>query len=208
MLFRGSDTNISMIVRHADTVFVRPEKREPLWMLNGPRRNVFVATCRIYQRDDFPLNEMRLMAENYVLCNGFDGMGDCGANLYPLKRPAGGFYIPAAGAGTGWATTYWSGGRSTLALLYPGPDGPVATERYEMLREGLELCEAVIFLKNTLAKKRDRLSPDLQQRAERYLREREVAYSHVAFRVRYLQAAEDAKLLALAGEVARELGKK
>jgi hypothetical protein len=148
---------------------------------------------------------MRLLAENYVLLNGFDGLGDFGANLYPLKKPAGGYYIPAAGAGTGWS----GDNRSTLSLLYPGPDGPVATERFEALREGLELCEAVMFVKHALAKKRALLSSDLQQRAERYLSERDFFYPRLAFRVRYLQAAEDARLLDLAGEVAQALtGKK
>jgi hypothetical protein len=231
MLFRGSDTNLAMIVRHSDTVYVSPrmgvqtapkevkigwaeeaqskiymraEDRQPLWLLDGPRRNTFTFGCRMYQRDDFPLSDMRLLAENYVLLNGFDGLGDFGANLFPMKKPAGGYYIPAAGAGTGWAGDY----RSTLALLYPGPDGPVATERFEALREGLELCEAVMFVKNALAKQRTLLSSDLQQRAERYLSERDFHYPRLDFHVRYLQAAEDARLLDLAGELAKELAKK
>jgi hypothetical protein len=235
MLFLGSDTNVAMIVRHSDTVYVAPrmgaqtakevkigggvhapideagkihmraQDRHPLWLLDGPRRNTFSFGCRMYQRDESPLNDMRLLAENYVLFNGFDGLGDFGANLYPLKKPAGGYYIPAAGAGTGWA----GDNRSTLALLYPGPDGPVATERFEALREGLQLCEAVMFVKHALAKKRELLSSDLQQRTERYLRDRDLHYPRLAFRVRYMQAAEDAKLLDLASEVAREMaGKK
>jgi len=232
MLFRGSDTNLAMVVRHSDTVYVRPrmgtqtapmegkipwgveeaqskvymraQDRHPLWFLDGPRRNTFTFGCRMYQRDEFPLNDMRLLAENYVLFNGFDGLGDFGANLYPLKKPAGGYYIPAAGAGTGWSSDY----RSTLALLYPGPDGPVATERFEALREGLELCEAVMFVKNALAKKRELLSPDLRQRAERYLSERDFHYPRLDFHVRYMQADTDAKLLDMAGEVARELAQK
>jgi hypothetical protein len=231
MLFLGSDTNTVMLVRHADTVYVRPrmgaptqpqsqhiatkvggdwgsleihlraQDRHPLWLLDAPRRNTFSFGCRLFQFDSTPLNDLRLLAENYILCNGYDGMGDFGANLYPIRSPAGSYYCTGAGAGTGWAGDV----RSTLSLLYPGPDGPVATERFEMLREGMELCEAVIFVKGALAKKRDLLSPDLQQRAARYLRERELAYSRVAIRVRDLSAMEDAKLLDFAGEVAREL---
>jgi hypothetical protein len=124
MLFLGSDANLAMIVRHSDTVYVVPrmgaqtapkavkiawadeaqskihmraEDRQPLWLLDGPRRNTFTFGCRMYQRYEFPLNDMRLLAENYVLLNGFDGLGDFGANLYPLKKPAGGYYIPPAG---------------------------------------------------------------------------------------------------------------
>jgi len=208
MLFRGSDSNTVMTVRHADTVMNFPNPNsQPM-----PRRNTFAFNCRLFQRDDFPLNDQRNVAEKYALYNGYDGVGDFGANLFPLKKPVGGYYVHGAGSGTGWAVDpiYKTGAsRSTLALLYPGADGPVATERFEMLREGLELCEAVIFVRNALAKKPSPLSPDLQQRAERYLRERETACSRVAFRARYLQAAEDARLLDLAGEVAREIeGKK
>jgi hypothetical protein len=202
MLFRGSDTNTVMIVRHADTVYGGPGgSPEP-----PPRRNTLTFGCRLYQFDSSPLNELRLLPENYVLNQGYDGLGDFGANLYPLKRPVGGYYVPAAGAGTGWA----GDGRSTLALLYPGPDGPVATERFEMLREGIELCEAVSFVRNTLTKDKKSavLSPHLRQRAERYLRERTIIYPRLVFRVRYLSAVEDAKLLDLAGEVARELERK
>ncbi len=231
MLFQGSDTNLAMVVRHSDTVYVWPrmgtqtapkeenlvwakegaskiymraQDRHPLWLLDGPRRNTFTYGCRLHQRDDFPLNDMRLLAENYALNNGFDGLGDFGANLYPLKKPVGGYYIPAAGAGTGWSSDY----RSTLALLYPGPDGPVATERFEALREGLELCEAVVSIRSALAKKRELLSADLQQRAERFISERDLHYPRLDFHVRYMQADTDAKLLDMAGEVARELEQK
>ena len=40
------------------------------------------------------------------------------------------------------------------SLLYPGPDGPVATERYEMFREGLELSEAILYVQNAIHKKK------------------------------------------------------
>jgi hypothetical protein len=203
MVFKGTATN--MIVRHADTVYVATRGREPLWALDQPRRNVFINNCRNYQREEYPLYRMRTLIENYGVNNGYDGVGDFGANLFPLKRPVGGYYIPAAGAGTGWSSDH----RSTLALLYPGPDGPVATERYEMLREGAEVCETFLFVRNALAKKKDLLSPGLQQRIDRYAMEREAAINRAAFRVRYMPSVEDEKLLDLAGEVARELeGKK
>jgi hypothetical protein len=203
MVFKGTATN--MIVRHADTIYVGASGRQPLWALDQPRRNVFINNCRNYQREEYPLHRMRTLIENYGVNNGYDGVGDFGANLFPLKRPAGGYYIPAAGAGTGWASDH----RSTLALLYPGDNGPVATERFEMLREGAEVCEAFLFVRHALAKKKELLSPDLQQRIERYAKERDLAINRAAFRVRFMPAVEDAKLLDLAGEVARELeGKK
>ena len=67
---------------------------------------------------------MRIFAGFLIVAVALAATGTCNAT-------------PAAGAGTGWVAP----GRSTLALLYPGPDGPVATERYEMFREGVELCD-------------------------------------------------------------------
>ena len=203
MLFRGTETNIVMTVRHADTVYVAPGPRQPLWMLDKPRRNTFINDCRNFQREEYPLHRMRLLVENYGANYGYgyDGVGDFGADLFPLKRPVGGYYIPGASSGSGWASDH----RSTLAILYPSSDGPVATERFEMLREGAELCEAALFVRNALEKKKDLLPPALQQRAKSCLLERDAAFNRVAFRVRFMHGEEDAKLLDLAGEVARAL---
>jgi hypothetical protein len=203
LLFRGTDTNIVMTVRHADTVYVAPGPREPLWMLDKPRRNTFINDCRNFQREEYPMHRMRLLVENYGANygSGYDGVGDFGADLFPLKRPAGGYYIPGASSGSGWASDH----RSTLAILYPSSDGPVATERFEMLREGAELCEAALFVKNALAKKKDLLPAALQQRAKIGLLERDAALNRVAFRARFMPGEEDAKLLDLAGAVAQAL---
>ena len=203
LLFRGTDTNIVMTVRHADTVYVAPGPREPLWMLDKPRRNTFINDCRNFQREEYPMHRMRMLVENYGANygSGYDGVGDFGADLFPLKRPVGGYYIPGASSGTGWASDH----RSTLAILYPGADGPVATERFEMLREGAELCEAALFVRNALAKKKDLLPVALQQRAKSCLLERDAANNRVAFRARCMPGEEDAKLLDLAGAVAQAL---
>jgi hypothetical protein len=204
LLFRGTDTNLVMTVRHADTVYVAPSARQPLWMLDKPRRNTFINDCRNFQREEYPLHRMRLLVENYganYYGGGYDGVGDFGADLFPLKRPVGGYYIPGASSGSGWASDH----RSTLALLYPGSNGPVATERFEMLREGAELCEAALFVKNALAKKKDLLPAALQQRAKIGLLERDAALNRVAFRARFMPGEEDAKLLDLAGAVAQAL---
>jgi hypothetical protein len=79
----------------------------------------------------------------------------------------------------------------------------VATERFEMFREGVELAEAILFIERAIQEKK--LSGDLQKRANRYLDERGEAFIKGWFGVRYIQAEEDAKLLDLAGKVAKEL---
>jgi hypothetical protein len=138
---KGSQPGVTMQVRNANAVYSVPDpKRQPVWLLDKPRRNTLIWTARMVQSDSMPLREIRRMEELYGLMAGYDGLGEFGANLFPFKTPVGRHEPPAAGAGTGWV------GKSTLALRYPGPDGPAATERFETFREGVELCEAVIYI--------------------------------------------------------------
>jgi len=74
-----------------------------------------------------------------------------------------------------------------------------------MFREGTELAETILFIQRALDAKK--LSADLEQRANRYLDERGTAFINGWFGVRYMQAEQDEKLLALAGEVARAMAK-
>ncbi len=54
------------------------------------------------------------------------------------------------------------------SVLGPGPDGPVATARYEYLREGAQECEARIFLESVLLDdaRRARIGEDLATRCQ------------------------------------------
>jgi len=197
----GIDTNkvVRMTVRHADGVWmVGPSgKLPPLWALDGPRRNTFCNTVRHVICDNSALREVRRLVEFGAVYRGYDGVSEFGADVFPVKRPVGGYAMPPISLGANWGNP-----NSTLALLYPGPDGPVSTERFEMFREGVELCEAIIFIRGAMH--RNLLSAPLQERA-RYLDERDRTFTLGFFIPRYMQAVEDAKLLDLAGEVAREL---
>ncbi|MBI5722574.1 MAG: hypothetical protein HZA50_01340 [Planctomycetes bacterium] len=51
------------------------------------------------------------------------------------------------------------------ALIAPGPDGPIGTVRYEMLREGIQECEARIFIEKALGTGKVESSVDSQTRA-------------------------------------------
>jgi len=145
------------------------------------------------------LSTYRRVGEDIVI-SGRDGISDFGADLVPFKNPRGG-YASAPGV------EYPSGPVFTFnALLYSGPDGPVATERYEMFREGVQLAEALIHIERAIQDKK--LSPALQERAEKALEARSHAFIMNWFTIRDMPGAEeDAKLLGLAGEVAREMGR-
>jgi hypothetical protein len=217
----GSQTGIVMKVRNANTVYSTADPgRTPAWLLDGPRRSTIIWTARMLQSDYSPLREIRRLEELYGLMAGYDGLGEFGADLFPVKTPVGGYATPAAGAGTGWVSL----GRSTLALLYPGPDGPVATERFEMFREGTELCEAVLFIRQAMAD--GKLIGAIKNKIEDYLHrpaetvvggaqgarrvaldgsdpegKRLSAFNRGTFAARYMHSAEDTKLLDLVDEV-------
>jgi hypothetical protein len=197
--FESADKSFAMPVRYVSTVWngARAQARGYRALLK-PRDQFFCYNYRERFNDTSPLTDLRRIAEDMIL-SGHDGVSDFGADLFPLKKPAGGYYALMAGRGMNWAHP----GTSTLALLAPGPDGPVATERFEMFREGVELAEAILFIERAIQEKK--LSDDLQKRANRYLDQRSEAFIKGWFGVRYIQAEEDAKLLDLAGEVAKEL---
>jgi hypothetical protein len=197
----GTDKSITMPVRHGDTVRNArfPSARE-FEVLAKPRLATWCYNYRCSLNDNSPLTDLRRVAEDMIR-SGHDGAGDFGANMFPLKKPSGGYATLEWGRGPNLAVN-----RATAALLAPGPDGPVATERFEMFREGVELAEALLYIEQAVREKK--LSADLQQRANRYLDERGAGFVKSWFGVRYMQSEEDAKLLDLAGEVAKELGKK
>jgi hypothetical protein len=193
--FGGTSKDIGMPVRYADTVWGggQPTARGCRELLK-PRPGYWCFTYRGCFRDASTLTDLRRVGEDEV-SSGHDGVSDFGADLFPLKASGNRVYAIPNGRGTGGP------GNSTMAVLAPGPDGPIATERFEMLREGMELAEALLFVERALQD--GRLPAELQARAGAYLDERGEAFRLSWFGMRHIQAAHDEKLLALAGEVAR-----
>jgi hypothetical protein len=117
-------------------------------------------------------------------------------DFFPFKAPNGRMTTVGCGRGTGGPEN------STMALLAPGRDGPLPTERYEALREGVELGEALIYLERSLLEKK--IGGELEARVNRYLDERSEAFMN---RWPSGRAERDRKLIELAGEVAAQLKK-
>jgi len=159
--------------------------------------------CNEYRynwRNSSPLTLQRRVGEDIVM-SGRDGVSNYGADLFMYRGSNGDLQKPGGNSGGS------SPGQTQHAMLYPGPDGPVATERFEMFREGVELAEALIFIERAIQEKK--LSPELQQKAEKALEARSQAFIMDWFTIRDMPGAEeDAKLLGLAGEVARALERK
>ncbi len=95
-----------------------------------------------------PLTTFRLIGEQNI---GGDqrGFARWGADLWPVLDGQ-------RGARTGrvyerYPKASWRNLNIKTALLGPGPDGPVATARFEALREGGQECEARIAIEQALA---------------------------------------------------------
>jgi len=76
------------------------------------------------------------------------GLGRIGADFWSVIKDK-------KGRRRGWVhsrypQSMWHSCNLTSHMLNPGPNGPVATSRYEMLREGMQNCEARIAIEQVL----------------------------------------------------------
>ena len=168
-----------------------------------------------------PLAAYRIATEAALTARGkgkgLRGIGRCGADFWPVIR-AGRKTVPVCGRYP--ESKAWHGGwlhNSFPAILSPGPDGAIATARFEAFREGLQESEARIFIEKALTDPalRRLLGQDLCARAQEVLDER-VRANRLAIRdggskltwAWYVGSdwqERSARLFATAAEVARRL---
>lgn len=165
-----------------------------------------------------PLKFYRLLAE-WNLAGRHRGIGRKGADFWPvLERRR---QYPVSGRLS--SGRYLQSDRSNRNIyqpdwLAPGPQGAVSTIRFEMAREGIQECEARIFLDKALTDEelRDKLSEGLARRAQAVLdqRTRFLIYSRLSSYVSSLWypasgwQERSAKLYALAAEAAEAVGQR
>lgn len=140
------------------------------------------------------------------------------------------------GLGERYWKAEWTNLNILTSVLAPGPDGPVSTTRLEMMREGIQECEARILVERAVTDKalRAKLGGKLAKRCEKILAERTIAiqiahndFNERGFRKRprkinatrtslatyhwYLVSGwqeRSGKLFTVAAEVARKIGRK
>ena len=100
------------------------------------------------------------------------GLGRIGGDFWPVIRDKN-------GRRRGWVwdkypQSMWHSCNLSSHMLNPGPDGPVATSRYEMLREGMQNCEARIAIEKVLTNEaqKARLGADLAAKCQQLLDDR------------------------------------
>jgi hypothetical protein len=204
--WRGLEEKLTMPVKYSVCVWTegRLNPRGARELLK-PRPGLWCDTARTRHRDGSPLAVIRNLPEEMVL-RGHDGVGDFGGDLFPVKNPKGnGYFCLGNGRGTGGPND------AQRAILAPGPSGPVATERFESFREGVEVAEAILFLESALQEKKIsgplavKVNQCLDERGEtfcRYWYERGWDFINRMSPAGHLE--RDARLFSLCAEVATE----
>ena len=139
--------------------------RQPTLVVQFPRRGM----------DGYPMVSQRLFAEMNI-AGSQRGFGRLGGDTWHVMKDARGRRVARITEGR-FPEATWRALNIVSAYLAPGPEGPVATTRLEMVREGLQECEARIFIEKALLdeKRRAKLPGALVARAQKLLDERTIA---------------------------------
>lgn len=136
-----------------------------------PRYNAFTML-----RTFSPLAQYRVAMEGTSV-SGIRGIGRVGADFWNVLETRRGTYgggrdIIARYPQSDWGQLYL--GNSTSYVIASGPQGPLTTARFEMLREGGQDLELRVFLEKALldATLRAKLGEDLAQRCQDLLDDR------------------------------------
>ncbi|MHC4914478.1 MAG: glycoside hydrolase domain-containing protein [Planctomycetota bacterium] len=227
--FTGTDRKkVRMRVAYGETVWATG-KLEPYfqWVAGGAPAKKIVnlkpvttgvecAYIRNKHHDNDPIWLHRALAEETVM-RGHQGVGPLGGNLWPLEqKDARGRVRYSNVAGN----CHLGPGTSTKALVAPGPEGAVASERYEAFREGVQIGEAMLFLTRALAG--GRLDAGLAKKVRETLAERARKWKEAGGgtsragspnrwdvpKLAEGAADRDRRLFAVAAEVAAKVGMK
>ncbi|MFI5381987.1 MAG: hypothetical protein ACHRHE_22050 [Tepidisphaerales bacterium] len=204
--------------------------------LHGWKRPELYAEFRRFTAlNEWPASTILLFPEIQITGNQ-RGLGRVGADFWPV-------YKDKQGRRRSWIwdqypQSLWHSCNLMSHMLVPGPAGPVASTRYELMREGIQQCEARIAIESVLTDeaKKARLPADLAQQAQQLLDDRVwqelKAFGDMQLTGRSYATARDTwyygcggtaghywyagsgwrdnaqKLYTLAGEVERKLGQK
>jgi len=146
----GGGGKVRLPVRYAECVWtqgkLQPRGYRRL-LKPGREKNVWNSCSRNGHKDSSPLLLLLRKPEEMIM-RGHDGLGYLCADFLPIenkkaRRESQRYYQVEANVGGVM-------GYSTTTILAAGPDGPIATGRYEMFREGVQQCEAILYLQRAL----------------------------------------------------------
>ena len=168
--------------------------------------------------NNHPITNFRFASDRRTQ-GGVRGVGRLGADYWPVLKDRRGRVRGSLSAR--YPESGWRNLDIRMTMLAPGPDGAIATTRYEMFREGLQECETRLFLEEAvfhkrisgeLAKRcqsvladRTRIRADLDRSQKREVSSEEQDVIFEKFVDANWHAVTD-RLYAVAAEVARKLG--
>jgi hypothetical protein len=117
-----------------------------------------------YSEGEWPhLWTLRIKHEEAIL-RGKEGLDALGADMFPARN-ARGQYRPGE-----WSAFAQGPNNATRAILGAGDAGPIGTERFEAMREGIQISETMVFIQKVLEAKK--LSGALEAKANQVLDDR------------------------------------
>ena len=161
-------------VGYYDKVFARFPKDVGKGQKHGWRRPELVTQLNRHWTgtiDYFPASVWRHITEINITGEQ-RGVGRLGGDFWPVIKNKQG--MRKGRIYERYNECRWRANDICTSLLGPGPTGPVATSRLEVMREGLQECEARIFIEQALLdeKLRAMLGDDLARRCQDVLDER------------------------------------
>ena len=116
-------------------------------------------------RDNHPIAHFRFMADRVTL-RDVRGFGRVGGDFWPVVKSR----RRATTVSARYPESGWRNLDIRMTVLAPGPDGAIATTRFEMIREGVQECEARLFIEEALHAKT--ITGDLADRCKAVLADR------------------------------------
>jgi hypothetical protein len=118
-------------------------------------------------RDYYSRCRFRMVGECNII-GAQRGFGGLGADFWTVLKNKRG--VRAATLAARYPKSSWRNLNIETSMLAPGKAGAIATARYEMMREGLQECEARIIIEKAVIEKK--ISGELAARAQAVLDER------------------------------------
>ena len=146
--------------------------KDPGQQLYGWKRPELYAEFRRFNSLNYwPASTIMLFPEIQIT-GSQRGLGRVGADFWPAIRDKRGRKV-----GHVWdkyPQSLWHSCNMFSHMLVPGPTGPVASTRYEQMREGVQQCEARIAIEAALTdeKLKAKVGPDLAGRCQQLLDDR------------------------------------
>ena len=140
-------------------------------MYGWERPELYAEFRRFTALNEWPLSTILLFSEIQIT-GAQRGLGRVGADFWPVEKDQQG--RRRAWIWDRYPQSLWHSCNLMSHMLVPGPAGPVASTRYEVMREGIQECEARIAIESVLTDeaKKARLPVELARQAQQLLDDR------------------------------------